>query len=89
MNKQELIKEIASKCEMTRDDAWSVLNFITDVIKELVKDGNAVKIEGFGTFKPKILKASTGQCAGRVYDVPERQTVKFTASKTFKEMLNG
>lgn len=50
MTKEELIKALAQKSDITQEQAVAVVNIFTDEIKKELKDGKKVTIAGFGTF---------------------------------------
>lgn len=89
MNKTELIDELASRGDITKTAAETALNTLTEVITSALDAGEEVKITGFGTFKPKDVKAGTRNAFGVVVKVKARRGVKFAAGKTLLDSLNG
>lgn len=57
MNKQELVAALRDKEGITRAQAESYLNSLSDIIINQVLDGDVVKIIGFGRFYLKKTKA--------------------------------
>lgn len=60
MNKSELIKVVAEKCDMSQNQVGAVLNGLLESVTEKVKDGEDVKLPGFGTFKLKLTAERSG-----------------------------
>lgn len=50
MTKEELIRALSQKSDITQEQAVEVVNIFTDEIKKELKDGKKVTIAGFGTF---------------------------------------
>lgn len=60
MNKNQLIDSIASKAGLTKTQAKAALESTLEAITEALKDGDAVQLVGFGTFKVNHREARTG-----------------------------
>lgn len=60
MNKQELVKAIAAKAQITAKDAAGALDAMTEIITEELRNGNRVSITGFGTYEPRTRAARDG-----------------------------
>ena len=54
MNKNEMIEFVSRKAQLSKKDCLSCLDAITELIGEVLKRGEEVKICGFGKFEPKI-----------------------------------
>lgn len=51
MNKTELISVMAEKAEISKKDAEKALTAFTNVVADVLVDGDKVAITGFGTFE--------------------------------------
>ena len=61
MNKQSLVREIASKIEgATQKDVALILDTFQEVVKEAVVAGDDVKLTGFLTFSKKHVPVKSG-----------------------------
>ena len=60
MNKEELIEFASKKAKLSKVDCVNVLNAITEIITEVLKRGERVRISGFGNFEPKIRNERRG-----------------------------
>jgi DNA-binding protein HU-beta len=60
MNKTELVREIASRIDMSQKDTALVLDTFADVVKEFVSKGEDVKLTGFMNFEKKHVPAKSG-----------------------------
>lgn len=61
MNKAELVDAIASKTNVTKKEADSILSAMTQTIVETVSGGNKVSLVGFGSIVPRQHPAREGR----------------------------
>lgn len=87
MNKATLIAKIAEKSELTKKQAETALNALTDTITEALKEGDKVQLMGFGTFEVKERAARTGRkpATGEIIEIPAKKIPTFKAGKGFKD----
>lgn len=89
MNKTNLQKKLSEKFDMTNAKAEEVADFIFDdyIPAQLAANGK-FSVKNFGTLRVKTLAAREGTVTNQhgefSYDVPERNTVRFTPSKDLK-----
>ena len=50
MNKNEMIKKLASSCALTQKDCRKVLNNFAELVGAELKNGDSINILGFGKF---------------------------------------
>lgn len=86
MTKSDIISVVANECDLSNAYAKYVVNVLFDAIKIELSKGGEVRIKDFGTFKTVVRKAKKARliAKGATIVVPERNKVKFTASKNFK-----
>ena len=89
MNKAELVAVIQKKLGSSKADAERALGAVLEGICGGVKKTKSVQLIGFGTFKVANRKARTGinPKTGEKIKIKASKTVKFVASKTFKEQI--
>jgi DNA-binding protein HU-beta len=87
MNKQELVREIASLTGQTQKKTDEMLGATINTIIEAVAEGEKVTLVGFGTFEAKERQARTGRNpkTGEAIQIPETKVPHFSAGKFFKE----
>ncbi len=85
MNKQDLVREIASMTS-TKKQAQEIIEKVFDIIKSSLKKKEPVAISGFGTFRVKETKARLGRNpkTGETIQIPAKKKVAFRASKELK-----
>ena len=90
MTKTELISEVATKAEITKVSADTVVNAVLDTIIEQVSTGHKVQIVGFGSFEGKERAERQGRDprSNTPITIPASTVPKFKASKNFKEITN-
>jgi DNA-binding protein HU-beta len=91
MNKMELISKVAKETRLTNRDASEVVEATIDNIMKALKNGDEVRLVGFGTFRVSRRKASTGRDprTGKKIEIPETRNPKFRAGKVFKQAISG
>ena len=91
MNQTELIDALVEQADLSRATAGKALAALISVVTEALKQGDEVRIAGFGTFGV----AERGERRGRNPQTGETITIaasrgaKFTAAKAVKDALNG
>jgi DNA-binding protein HU-beta len=83
MNKGELVKAVSDRAGLSQKDAEQAITATTEVITELLSDGDKLVLVGFGTFEPLTKSARTGRNpkTGELIDIPAKKTVKFKPGK--------
>lgn len=61
MNRTGLINDVVNESGLTTRAAEAVLDSMIYTITSVVRNGEVVRIAGFGTFKPRYLQARHGQ----------------------------
>ena len=91
MTQAELIDALAEQADLSRTTAGKALAALVSVMTEALKQGDEVRIAGFGTFGV----AERGERRGRNPQTGETITIaasrgaKFTAAKAVRDALNG
>jgi DNA-binding protein HU-beta len=90
MSKKDLIDAVAEATELSKDKAGVAVEAVIKHIEKTMKDGQEVRIPGFGTFKVanrKARKARNPQ-TGVEMMLKASRVPKFQASKNLKDLLN-
>ena len=90
MNKQEFIKVLADKTGLKQADVTKLVNAYGDIVMEALKNGDDVRLLGFGRFCVSERNARTGRNphTGETIDIPASRLPRFTPSNSFKDLLN-
>lgn len=90
MNKQDLIAAVAETAGMTKADAGKAVEGVFESITAALKNGDEVRLVGFGTFAVTKRKASTGRNprTGEPMKIKASSQPKFKAGKGLKDAVN-
>ena len=91
MNKNDLIGAVAEASGLSRSDASKAVESVFDTIAGALKNGDEVRLVGFGTFSVGKRKASTGRNprTGEPMQIKESTQPKFRAGKGLKDSVGG
>jgi DNA-binding protein HU-beta len=91
MNKGDLVTAMAEKSGMTRGEAGRALDAALDAITAALKNGEEVKIVGFGSFL--VTERAAGEArnprTGEKVQVAASRAPKFRAGASLKEAVNS
>ena len=92
MSRPKLIKQLITKnSKLNRSEIETVIEiFSNDIIKAL-KNGRKIELRGFGSFFVKKIKenySARNPKTGELIYVPEKNKVRFKASKNIKKKIN-
>lgn len=90
MNKNDLIAHVSERAGLSKADATKAVDATLDVISDSLKQGDEVRITGFGTFAVSNRAASEGRNprTGEKIIIPASRQPKFKAGKGLKDLLN-
>ena len=91
MNQTDLIAVVAGRASLTKADAGKALEALVGTITDSIKQGEEVRIVGFGTFGISEHGERQGRNpqTGEAITIAASKAAKFTASKAVKDALNG
>jgi len=91
VGKQELIRRIAERAGKSRKEASDILEATLDSIRDSLKNGEEVRLVGFGSFKVRTTAGRTGinpQTRERI-TVGPKQRVRFAPGKELNDAVAG
>ena len=92
MLRPELIKLLKEKNPiLSQSELETVIDIFCKTLSEALKSGQNVELRGFGTFFVKKIKekySARNPKSGELIYVPEKNKVRFRASKKLKEFIN-
>jgi DNA-binding protein HU-beta len=88
MNKGDLINKVAEVVRRKKD-AEAAVNSVVSAITDALKQGDAVTLMGFGTFKVADRKGRMGRDprTGKEIEIKGRKVPKFRAGKGLREAV--
>ena len=92
MSRPKIIKQLNKKNpKLSRSEAETVIDMFSSNIVKALKGGRKVELRGFGTFFLKKIKenySARNPKTGELIYVPEKNKVRFKASKSLKKKIN-
>ena len=92
MSRQKLIKQLITKnSKLNRSEIDTVIEIFNNNIIKALKNGKKIELRGFGTFFVKKIKenySARNPKTGELIYVPEKNKVRFKASKNLKKKIN-
>ena len=87
MNQIDLVAAVAENADMTKAKAAEAVEAVLGAIEAALKQGDDVRLVGFGTFTKATRKAGTARNprTGETVAVPESTTVRFKPGKGLKD----
>lgn len=90
MLKKDLINAVTEEMDgYLKKDISQVVDIILDSIVDALAEGRRVEIRGFGSFSVRQRKARSTKNprTGKIMEIPPRNNLHFTMSKSLKEAL--
>ncbi len=92
MSRLEIIKLLKEKNpKLSQSEIESIIDIFSKNLKKALNSGRNVELRGFGTFFIKKIRekySARNPKTGEIIYVPEKNKVRFKASKKLKELIN-
>ena len=92
MSRPEIIKQLKKKNpDLNHSELEIVLETFCKSIEQALIEGRNVELRGFGTFFIKKIKekySARNPLTGEIIYIPEKNKVRFKASKKLKNLIN-
>ena len=90
MNKNDLVAHVSAQAGLSRADATKAVDAMFDGITASLKEGDEVRLVGFGTFAVSSRAASEGRNprTGEKIQIKATKQPKFKAGKVLKDAIN-
>jgi len=90
MTKEELVKSVSKRMEISQSQASKGIDAMFAVLKESLGKGDSYRMIGFGTFKVVERSERKGRNprTGEEITIPAQKTVRFLPGKELKELMN-
>jgi len=91
MTKADLVDLIYERVGSSKKEAGEVVEAVFAIIRESLRDGDKVKISGFGTFIVNQKNARRGRNpqTGAPITIDSRRVLSFKASQVLKDRINN
>ena len=90
VNRNDLVADLAARTGLSRADSARAVDGLFDAITDALKNGQDVRIVGFGAFSVSERRASDGRNprTGEPMRIPASRQPRFKAGKGLKEAVN-
>lgn len=90
MTKSELIEAVASRMDMPRKSAETVVNVVFETITDALVQGEGIEIRGFGSLTVRSYRGYSGRNpkTGEPVEVSSKRLPFFRAGKEMKQQIN-
>ncbi len=89
MTKADLADKIYEKVGLSKKEAVEIMEILFDSIKNILSEGESIKVTGFGTFLVRKKSARRGRNpkTGLELQISQRKVVTFKPSLQFKAIV--
>jgi integration host factor subunit beta len=89
MLKKDIVNKVSDQLAMQKQDVSLAVDIILETMAGALQEDRRIELRGYGSFsvrqrKPRCTKNPR---TGKMMDIPERNTLHFTMSKSLKEAL--
>jgi integration host factor subunit alpha len=91
MTKAEIIEAVYEKIGLSKKDAAEFVELVFDTIKEVLEQGEKIKVSGFGNFVVRSKRSRVGRNpqTGQEMEITARRVLTFRPSQILKASVNG
>lgn len=91
MTKADIVEKVYSKIGFSKKEASELVELVFGTLKNVLVDGDKVKISGFGNFvvRGKNERIGRNPQTGEQIKISARRVLTFRPSQVLKAMLNG
>lgn len=91
MNQSELAAKVAADAKISQAEAGRMVQGVVEAVAAALKGGQEVRLSGLGIFDVADRAARQGRNpqTGEVVKIAASKAVRFRASKTLKDAVNG
>jgi len=90
MTKADIVSAVYEKVGLSKKEATDIVETVLDTIKATLKEGETVKIAGFGNFviRQKGARKGRNPKTGENIEITPRKVVTFKPSMIFKDFVD-
>ena len=91
MNKNDLVQKLAERTGLSKMDAQKAVDGVFELITESLKNGEEVRVTGFGVFVVSSRAGGKGRNpqTGEEIVIKASKAARFRAGKPLKDVLNA
>lgn len=91
LTKNQITDTIQNKLNLSKTDAYEVMEDLLEIIKHTIEDGDSLMISGFGKFSVNEKKARKGRnpATNKEMTLSKRRVVTFKCSGQLRKTINN
>jgi integration host factor subunit alpha len=91
MTKADLVEIIYEKVGLSKKEAKDIVEAVFKILKDNLKNGEKIKISGFGNFSVRVKRPRRGRNpqTGDDIEISARRVLTFKASQILKDYINS
>ena len=90
MTKADIVEKIYQQLGFSKKEAADIVEFMFSVMKKTLKQGEKIKISGFGNFvvREKMARVGRNPQTGQTIEISARRVLTFKPSQILKQAIN-
>jgi integration host factor subunit alpha len=91
MTKADIVEVVHSRTGFSKKESSEAVESILDILKEVLEEGEKIKLSGFGNFviRSKEVRKGRNPKTGEEMEISARSVLTFKPSQKLKDHING
>ena len=91
MTKADIVEVVHNRTGFSKKESSEAVESILDILKEVLEEGEKVKLSGFGNFviRNKEVRKGRNPKTGEEMEISARSVLTFKPSQKLKDHING
>ncbi|MDF1527209.1 MAG: integration host factor subunit alpha [bacterium] len=91
MTKADIVEVVHNRTGFSKKESSEAVESILDILKEVLEEGEKIKLSGFGNFviRKKEVRKGRNPKTGQEMEITARSVLTFKPSQKLKDHING
>jgi integration host factor subunit alpha len=91
MTKADIVEVVHNRTGFSKKESSEAVESILDILKEVLEEGEKIKLSGFGNFviRNKEVRKGRNPKTGQEMEITARSVLTFKPSQKLKDHING
>ena len=91
MTKADIVEVVHNRTGFSKKESSEAVESILDILKEVLEEGEKIKLSGFGNFviRTKEVRKGRNPKTGQEMEISARSVLTFKPSQKLKDHING
>ena len=91
MTKADIVEMVHNRTGFSKKESSEAVESILDILKEILEEGEKIKLSGFGNFviRNKDVRKGRNPKTGQEMEISARSVLTFKPSQKLKDHING